>query len=198
MSANSKVDDKGRRKLLIGAVAGIGAVGGGFAAVPFISSWMPSAKAKAAGAPITVDVSKLEKGSMLSGLKWRGKAVYVVNRSDEMLDAMVDDILSDPNSEKPQQPEFASNKFRSYEDKKNYLVLEGVCTHLGCAPKYKDKAVATVGMMQGGFYCPCHGSKFDFAGRVYAGVPAPTNLVVPPYYFKDDNTIVVGKLGEDA
>lgn len=197
MSANNnQVDDKGRRKLLIGAVAGIGAVGGAFTAVPFVKSWTPSAKAKAAGAPIAVDVSKLEKGSMLSGLKWRGKAVYVVNRSDEMLDEMVDDILLDPNSDVPQQPDFAKNKYRAYEDSKNIIVLEGVCTHLGCAPKYRDKY--DVDIVKGGFFCPCHGSKFDISGRVYSGVPAPTNLVVPPYYFKDDNTIIVGLLGENA
>ncbi len=191
--------DNGRRKFLIGTVAGIGAVGGVFAATPFVVSWTPSAKAKAAGAPITVDVSKLEQGSMLNGLKWRGKAIYVVNRSDEMLADMTDSILLDPNcNNEAQQPDFAKNPYRAYESHKHILVIEGVCTHLGCAPKFKDKPVPTVGMMEGGFFCPCHGSKFDFSGRVYKSVPAPSNLIVPPYYFKDDNTIVVGKLGEDA
>ena len=186
--------DPKRRRLL---VAGAGAVGGlGVAAVgwSFVASMLPSARAKAAGAPVEVDISKLGRGQLLT-VEWRGKPVWVVNRTEEQL-ASLDAVageLADPGSDESIQPEYAKNETRAVEPE--YLVVLGVCTHLGCSPSYRpDVAPADLGAnWQGGFFCPCHGSKFDIAGRVYAGVPAPTNLEVPPYRFADDGTIVVGE-----
>ncbi|MBP6513570.1 MAG: ubiquinol-cytochrome c reductase iron-sulfur subunit [Steroidobacteraceae bacterium] len=185
--------DQGRRKLLTAVTAMTGAVGVGFAATPFLASWKPSARAKALGAPVELDVSKLEAGAMLQ-VEWRGKPVWVIRRTPEMLESLkaVVPNLADPGSDGSKQPEYAKNESRAA--KPEYLVVLGVCTHLGCAPMSRfAKVDAEMGAdWQGGFYCPCHGSKFDLAGRVYKNVPAPTNLEIPPYSFVDDNRILVG------
>lgn len=156
-------------------------------------SMLPSERAKAAGAPVEVDISKLEAGMLLL-VEWRGKVVWVLNRTPEMLATLekLDSVVADPESEKPQQPEYAQNKTRSI--KPAILVVEGVCTHLGCSPVFrKEIAPADLGPSWiGGFFCPCHGSKFDLAGRVYKNVPAPTNLVVPPHAYLSDNRLLVG------
>lgn len=182
--------DNGRRTFLVGLTAGVGALGAAAAATPFVMSWMPSARAKAAGAPISIDVSKVEVGGFVVN-EWRGKPVWVLRRSAEMVASLekVKTNLRDPESTEEQQPGYAKNATRSI--KPEVLVLLGVCTHLGCSPKYVKEA--TVDLQYGGFFCPCHGSKFDFAGRVYTGVPAPLNLVVPPHFYESDNVIVVGE-----
>lgn len=185
--------DQGRRQLLTAATAITGAVGVAFAATPFLASWKPSARAKALGAPVEIDISKLEAGAMLK-VEWRGKPVWVIRRTPEMLASLeaVTANLADPESDASLQPDFAKNAARAF--KPEFLVVLGVCTHLGCAPMSRfAKADPELGAdWQGGFYCPCHGSKFDLAGRVYKNVPAPTNLEVPPYAFVDDNHILVG------
>lgn len=191
-----RVDLK-RRQFLTGVTTGVGLVGVAAAAVPFVASMTPSARAHAAGAPVEVDISKLEPGQMLT-IEWRGKPVWIVSRTSSMLETLpaIDDRLSDPNSDVlGQQPEYARNEHRSI--KTELLVLVGICTHLGCSPKAKLAAGpdAVLGLSDdwpGGFFCPCHGSAFDLAGRVYKGVPAPTNLVVPPYHYLSDNRILVG------
>ena len=191
MSANG-VDLK-RRRMLITATSAVGAVGVGFAAVPFLASWNPSARAKAAGAPAEADISKLEPGQMLR-VKWRGKPVWVVRRTEANLNdlASLDGQLADPASEVPQQPEYCKNAHRSI--KPEFMVAVGICTHLGCSPTYRPEvAAADMGAdWKGGFFCPCHGSTFDLAGRVYSGVPAPTNLVVPPHQYVTDTQILIG------
>jgi ubiquinol-cytochrome c reductase iron-sulfur subunit len=188
-----------RRRFLTAATTVIGGVGVGFALVPFISSMEPSAKARAAGAPVRADISKVESGQMIR-VKWRGKPVWVVNRTKEMLDALptLDSELRDPNSNESEQPDYAKNEYRSI--KPEYLVLIGICTHLGCSPTYRpDVAPADLGKdWKGGFFCPCHGSRFDLAGRVFKGVPAPLNLVVPPYRYLSDTEIEVGNDGGKA
>ncbi len=185
--------DQGRRQLLTAATTLTGAVGVVFAATPFLASWKPSARAKALGAPVEIDISKLEMGAMLK-VEWRGKPVWVVRRSDEMVDRLstVDPLLADPASEASQQPDYARNEARAVRPE--YLVVLGVCTHLGCAPVSRfNPGDAELGPdWPGGFYCPCHGSRFDMSGRVFKGMPAPTNLTVPPYAFVDDNHILVG------
>lgn len=185
--------DRARRSLLV-ATAAIGGVAGAGAAVPFVTSWFPSERARAAGAPIEVDISKLVPGE-LGIFEWRGKPVWVFRRSKEMLDTLrkVDTKVSDPKSEVPQQPEYAKNDHRSL--KPEVMVVVGVCTHLGCSPKEKGAdAKAELGAdWEGGFYCPCHGSKFDLAGRVYKGAPAPTNLEVPPHTYLSEGRILVGE-----
>ncbi|MCV6636354.1 ubiquinol-cytochrome c reductase iron-sulfur subunit [Candidatus Albibeggiatoa sp. nov. NOAA] len=189
------VDNSKRRFLSIAVNSVVGAVGVGFAAVPFVSYWQPSAKAQAAGAPVEIDISKLEEGQKVN-VEWRGKPVWVVKRSQQNLDdlATLENVVSDPASDVPQQPDYAKNIFRAREDRKNILVVVGICTHLGCSPTYvkSDQPHSLGADWKGGFFCPCHGSKFDLAGRVYQGVPAPTNLVVPPYAYIDDNRIIVG------
>jgi ubiquinol-cytochrome c reductase iron-sulfur subunit len=191
MGANG-VDLK-RRRMLITATSAVGAVGAGFAAVPFLASWNPSARAKAAGAPAEADISKLEPGQLLR-VKWRGKPVWVVHRTDKNLDDLkkIEGDLADPASATPQQPEYCKNVHRSIKPK--YLVAVGICTHLGCSPTYRpDVAPADLGAdWKGGFFCPCHGSRFDLAGRVYSGVPAPTNLVIPPHQYVSDDLILIG------
>lgn len=189
------VVNKTRRRVLTAATSVVGAVGVVGAAVPFVGSWNPSAKAKAAGAPVRANIGKMDPGQMIT-VEWRGKPVYIVRRTPETIENLdkVDDLVSDPNSEDPQQPEYASNKARSIKDE--YLVLIGLCTHLGCAPLFRPEVGASdLGgdEWQGGFFCPCHGSKFDMAGRVYKGVPAPTNLEVPPYRYETDTLLVVGE-----
>jgi ubiquinol-cytochrome c reductase iron-sulfur subunit len=186
--------DVGRRRFLTLSTTAVGAVGAGFAAVPFLASLAPSERAKALGAPVTLDISKLEAGQMVIAV-WRRQPIWVVRRTPEML-ASLDKVaaqLSDPESEVPQQPEYIKGAARSI--KPEYIVLRGICTHLGCSPKFRPDAPAPeiAADWQGGFFCPCHGSKFDLSGRVYAGVPAPTNLQVPPHRYASDTTLVIGE-----
>ncbi|MDO8329986.1 MAG: ubiquinol-cytochrome c reductase iron-sulfur subunit [Fluviicoccus sp.] len=184
----------GRRRMLIGATAAVGAVGVVGAAVPFVKSWNPSAKAKAAGAPVTADISRLEPGQQMT-VEWRGKPVWVVRRTPESLATLkkVAGDLRDPESAESLQPDAAKNEHRSI--KPEFLVLVGICTHLGCSPLYRPEvAPADLGpTYQGGFFCPCHGSTYDMAGRVFKGVPAPTNLEVPPYRYDSDAVITIGE-----
>lgn len=190
-------DMSSRRKFLIGATSVVGAVGAAGAAVPFIKSWNPSAKAKAAGASIKVDVSKLKADEILGPFPaWRGQPIFIVKRSDETIKNLVaqDDRLADPQSvRKSQQPDYAQNAYRSR--KPEILVIVGICTHLGCSPKVYMKAEPEpfAENWLGGFFCPCHGSKFDLAGRVFKDVPAPANMLVPPYYYESDDVLVIGK-----
>ncbi len=184
--------DSGRRRFLTAATCVVGGAGAVGAAVPFIKSWNPSAKAKAAGAPVEVDVSKIEPGQLIR-VEWRGKPVWVVFRTKEVLQELegIDDQLRDPASEKEQQPSYAQNKYRSIKDE--LFVAVGICTHLGCSPTHMpDNFAEQVEGVNAGFFCPCHGSKFDMAGRVFQGVPAPLNLVVPPHHYVDDTTILIG------
>ncbi len=188
------VDTK-RRRFLTQVTATAWAVGGVFTAVPLIRSMTPSARAKAAGAPVAVDISALETGQMLTE-EWRGKPVWIIRRSQQMLDelAKLEDVLADPDSERSEQPGYAKNTHRSREPE--ILVLVGVCTHLGCSPVQNFAIGPASGLgddWPGGFFCPCHASKFDLAGRVYKNVPAPTNLVVPPYKFLNETVILVGE-----
>ncbi|MGB7542188.1 MAG: ubiquinol-cytochrome c reductase iron-sulfur subunit [Burkholderiales bacterium] len=185
--------NSGRRRIIV-----LSATAGGAAAVatvlPFAASMLPSERAKAAGAPVEVDISRLQPGEM-QVVEWQGKPVWIIRRTKEMLEAIKKDneLVADPGSEVPQQPDYAKNEFRSI--KEEYAVLVGVCTHLGCSPQFKagdDKAEMGADW-NGGFYCPCHGSKFDFAGRVFKGVPAPINLKVPKYLYLSDTTILVGE-----
>ena len=186
----------GRRRFLTAATSVVGAVGVGFALVPFVSSMQPSAKARAAGAPVRADISKLQPGQMIR-VKWRGKPVWLVSRTEEMLASLttLTPKLSDPDSAEPMQPEYAQNEYRSI--KPEILVTVGICTHLGCSPTYRpDVAPADLGGdWLGGFFCPCHGSRFDLAGRVYSGVPAPLNLEVPPHRYLSENELVIGEDG---
>lgn len=186
--------DQGRRQLLTAATLLTGAVGAGFAAVPFLASWKPSARARALGAPVEVDISKLEPGALMK-VEWRGKPVWVLRRTPEMLQQLegIDDRLADPGSASSIQPDYARNPARSVNPE--FLVVLGVCTHLGCAPMERfRRGDAELGAdWPGGFYCPCHGSKFDLSGRVFRAMPAPTNLTVPPHTFLDDNHILVGE-----
>jgi ubiquinol-cytochrome c reductase iron-sulfur subunit len=184
--------DAGRRRFLTASVAVVGGAAAVGTVVPFVAAWQPSERARAIGAPIEVDISKLEPGQMLTE-KWRGQPVWIVNRTPEILEALpgIDDRLRDPESTQDQQPNYARNEFRSI--KPEVLVLIGICTHLGCSPSYIKQDEAPLGTgWPGGFFCPCHGSKFDYAGRVYAGVPAPTNLVVPPHQYVTDTRILIG------
>ena len=183
--------DKNRRRFLTGVTSGVGAAGAVLAAVPFVASMTPSAKARAAGAPVQVDISGLEPGKLLK-FEWRGKPVWVVRRTPEMLETLskVTGELADPNSEEEQQPAYAQNEARSISPE--VLVLVGLCTHLGCSPLEKLSPGEVDAEWEGGFFCPCHGSKFDLAGRVYKGVPAPTNLEVPPHRFLSENVVEVG------
>ncbi|MAI42514.1 MAG: ubiquinol-cytochrome c reductase iron-sulfur subunit [Candidatus Azotimanducaceae bacterium] len=185
-----------RRKFLIGANIVVGSAGVVGLAVPFLSSWNPSARALAAGAPIKVDVSKLEAGEILGPIPaWRDKPIFVIKRSEEMLKKLNSQNarLADPNSERQQQPEYAKNDTRSI--KRDVIVLVGLCTHLSCSPKFRPAVQPETFDPEwlGGFYCPCHGSKFDLAGRVYAGVPAPSNMEVPPHFFESDSVVVIGE-----
>lgn len=183
--------DTGRRTLLIGLTSAVGAVGAVGAAVPFVKSWSPSAKAKAAGAPVTVDISQIQPGQKLT-VEWRGRPVWVVRRTPEALASLkaITPMLRDPLSDDPQQPDYAKNEARAI--KPEYLVLVGICTHLGCSPQYEPEKGKIEASWQGGFFCPCHGSKYDLSGRVYSGVPAPKNLVVPPYSYQGDKVIIIG------
>ncbi len=192
--------DTGRRRFLVASTSVVAAVGAGFVAVPFLSSWMPSERAKNAGAPVEVDISKLEAGRLMI-VEWQSKPVWIVKRTEKTLADLttLDPGLRDPASENvDQQPDYAQNANRSI--KPEILVLVGICTHLGCSPTFRpDIAAADLGAdWLGGFFCPCHSSKFDLAGRVYQGVPAPTNLVVPPHKYLSDNVILVGVDGGAA
>jgi ubiquinol-cytochrome c reductase iron-sulfur subunit len=188
--------DLKKRRMLTAVTTAVGAVGAAYVAVPFLSSMQPSAKAKAAGAPVEADFSKLEPGQLLR-VKWRGKPVWLVNRTDEMVNtlATLDDQVGDPASEQSTQPEYCKNLTRSV--KPNLFVAIGVCTHLGCSPSFRPElAPADLGAnWKGGFFCPCHGSRFDLAGRVYKAVPAPLNLAIPPHKFLSDTTILIGEDG---
>ena len=186
--------NNGRRRFLTATTAVVGGLGAAAVAVPFIKSWNPSEKAKAAGAPVEVDISKLEEGQMVR-VEWRGKPVYVVRRTKASLEGLkkMEPMLRDPSSEKSVQPAYVDPKLRSQKDE--FLVLLGLCTHLGCAPEHKPKVGSVAisgGEWQGGFFCKCHGSKFDLAGRVLQGVPAPINLDVPPHKYLSDNVILIG------
>jgi ubiquinol-cytochrome c reductase iron-sulfur subunit len=185
--------NKGRRRFLVATTSVVGTVGVGFAAVPFIQSWMPSAKAQAVGAPVLVNFGALEPGQVLKVL-WRGQTIGILRRTQETLDLLagMSDRLRDPESLESEQPSFAKNEVRS--SRPEYLVVNMICTHLGCVPQ----VVPEVGAepwdenWKGGFFCPCHKSKFDMAGRVYKGVPAPANLRIPPYHYIDDQTLLIG------
>jgi ubiquinol-cytochrome c reductase iron-sulfur subunit len=187
-----KVDTR-KRKFLIAATSAIGGVAAAGVAVPLVMSMLPSARAKAAGAPVEVDISKVEPGMLLT-VEWRGKPVWIVNRTQEMLDLMAkhDDQLADPASEMPQQPDYCKNANRSI--KPEFLVAVGICTHLGCSPTFRKEVGAADlgGDWPGGFFCPCHGSRFDLAARVFKGVPAPTNLVIPPHQYLSDAKLLIG------
>jgi len=185
--------DTSRRKFLTTATAATGALGAAFVLVPFISSWKPSERARALGAPIELDVSKLEPGQMTI-VTWRKQQIYVVRRTPEMVASLAqhDGRLKDPKSEKSEQPAYAKNEQRSL--KSDVLVLIGICTHLGCLPKPRfEPALPELGAdWPGGFFCPCHGSRFDLAGRVFEGSPASLNLRIPPYKFEGESRLVVG------
>jgi ubiquinol-cytochrome c reductase iron-sulfur subunit len=183
--------DTERRRFLTTATSVIGGVGIACAAYPFIASWQPSVKTQALGAPVEVDISKIEPGQKIT-IAWRGLPIFVVNRTQESIEhlALIKNHLRDPLSRESIQPKYATNEYRSI--KENIFVVEGICTHLGCVPLYKPQVGSVEPDWQGGFFCPCHGSKYDMAGRVYKGVPAPLNLAIPPYEFKSDTIIIVG------
>jgi ubiquinol-cytochrome c reductase iron-sulfur subunit len=193
MSAEAEQVDESRRHFLLVATTAVGAIGAIATAVPFLASWRPSARAKAMGGPVEADISKLAVGELMK-VEWRGQAVYIVRRTEEMLAKLAanDDRLRDPDSVESEQPAYARNEARSL--KPEYLVLVGVCTHLGCAPlgKFEPGDATVAADWPGGFYCPCHGSKFDMAGRVFKDVPAPLNLTVPRYSFGANGTLVIG------
>jgi len=199
--SDGEVVNQGRRRFLTVATSAVGAVGAVGAAVPFVGSWNPSAKAKAAGAPIKVNLAKIAPGQMITE-EWRGKPVYIVRRTAEALAGLkkVESVVSDPNSDKSVQPDYVVGQ-EGRSIKPEFMIMLGVCTHLGCAPKFvPEVGVANLGgsEWQGGFFCPCHGSKFDLAGRVYKGVPAPTNLEIPPHSYVSDTVVVIGEDGGAA
>lgn len=196
---NSGIDQDRRRFLTAGASV-VGAVGVAAAAVPFVSSMQPSEKAKTAGAPVEFDISKIQPGMKVT-VKWRGQPVWIVRRTPEMLESLtkLNDELADPESAKvSQQPEYAHNIYRSI--KPEYLIMVGLCTHLGCSPTYRpEQAPQDLGSdWLGGFFCPCHGSRFDLAGRVFAGAPAPSNMPVPPHKYLSDDVVLIGADEEAA
>jgi len=187
--------DKKKRRTLIGVTSAVGAVAGIGAAMPFAMSMFPSERARAAGAPIEVDVGHIEPGMMITE-EWRGKPVWILYRTADMIEAVRKSAgkVADPESRLPMQPEYATNALRSIKEK--YLVLVGICTHLGCSPSQKLEAGEASGLgadWVGGFFCPCHGSKFDLAGRVYKGAPAPANLEVPPHTYLSETRVLIGE-----
>ena len=190
-------NNNSRRNFLIGATSVVGAAGAVGAAIPFVASWNPSARARAAGASIKVDISALQPGEIMGPFpEWRGQPVFVVRRTQETIENLskLNDRVADPASAREsQQPVYAQNEYRSV--KPEILVIVGICTHLGCSPKVKMKAEPEPfdDKWLGGFFCPCHGSRFDLAGRVFSGVPAPSNMLVPPHYYETDNVIVIGE-----
>lgn len=189
---NTDETDTSRRQFLTVASTVIGGVGLGLAAVPFIGSWLPSAKAQALGAPIDVDLSKIEVGQKVT-VPWRGQPVFVVHRTQGEVDVLpsLNSQLRDPDSKEAQQPKYITEIYRSI--KPEYIVLVGICTHLGCVPLFKPQPGSVQADWKGGFFCPCHGSKYDLAGRVYKDVPAPLNLVVPAYRYLSETVIRVGE-----
>ncbi len=191
--------DTSKRQFLTSALSVVGAVGAGYLAVPFLSQMQPSAKAMAAGAPVEVDLSKMEPGQLIR-VAWRGKPVWILNRTPEVLETLgtLDSKLADPNSNESLQPEYTKNALRAI--KPEIFVAVGLCTHLGCSPTFRPEiAPSDLGTdWKGGFFCPCHGSWFDLAGRVFRGVPAPTNLEIPPYRYVNDNLIIVGEDSEGS
>jgi ubiquinol-cytochrome c reductase iron-sulfur subunit len=193
------VVDHGRRRFLTATTAVVGGAGALCAAIPFIKSWEPSARAMNAGAPVLADISKIEAGQRLA-VEWRGQPVWIINRTKALLDTLplADDRLKDPKSEVEQQPKFAQNAARSL--KPEWFVVVGICTHLGCSPAFVPDIKPEPFDLEwkGGFFCPCHKSRYDIAGRVFQGVPAPANLVVPPYKFIDDKHIMIGVNPEGA
>ncbi len=185
--------DTGKRNALIAASAIVGGIGAGFATVPFIASWLPSARAKAMGSAIEIDFSSIEEGQRVT-LEWRGKPIFVIKRSKESVETLskLSDKLRDPlSNEISQQPGYAKNIHRSI--KEDIFVVIGICTHLGCVPLYKPKKGEVDSSWVGGFFCPCHGSRFDLAGRVFKGVPAPCNLLVPPHKYLNDKILRIGE-----
>lgn len=191
----------GRRRFLVGSTSALGAAGVVGAAVPFVASWNPSARARAAGAPVRVDVSRLQEGQILGPIPaWRGRPIFIVRRTDEALQALstMADRLTDPNSDQPEQPEYAQNEYRSRRPE--VLVLVGLCPHLFCSPTphVEIRPEPFDANWNGGFFCPCHGSRFDLAGRVYSGSPASRNMEVPPYSFESDDVLVIGVDEENA
>lgn len=185
--------DPKRRQLLI-ATSAAGAAAGAAIAIPLLSSLAPSQRALSAGAPVEVDISRLAPGEMMT-VEWRGKPVWIIHRTAEMLAALkaAEPFLADPTSERPQQPAYATNEFRSRRPE--IMVAIGICTHLGCSPKDKFKPGTEQGMAAdwpGGFFCPCHGSQFDLAGRVFKNMPAPTNLEIPPHKYLTDARLLIG------
>lgn len=193
-TAEAKGGMNGRRKFLVAATSAMGAVGAVGVITPFIGSWNPSAKAKAAGAPVRVDVSKVREGEQIRA-EWRGKPVFVMRRTADNLGSLdtTDALVADPQSEVPQQPAYVDGKTRSI--KPEIFITVGICTHLGCSPQFRPEvAPADLGDdWVGGYFCPCHGSRFDLAGRVYKAVPAPSNMVVPPHRYETDNIVVIGE-----
>ncbi len=192
--------DLGKRRFLTAAATVVGGVGAIYAAVPFLASWSPSERAQAAGAPVEADISKLDPGALMT-VEWRGKPVWLVKRTDAMIEALptLNDDLRDPLSEvDSQQPAYAQNSHRSLQP--DVMVMVGICTHLGCSPTFRPEvAPADLGpSWKGGFFCPCHGSRFDLAGRVFKGVPAPLNLEVPPHKFLSESRVLVGVDSEAA
>jgi ubiquinol-cytochrome c reductase iron-sulfur subunit len=189
--------DRSKRRFLVAATTVVGGAAGVVALVPFVMSMEPSARARAAGAPVEVDISKIEPGMFL-GVAWQGKPVWIVNRTPAMLAKLptITSMLADPNSDVPQQPENCKNGHRSI--KPEYMVLVGICTHLGCSPTYRPElAPPDLGPdWPGGWFCPCHGSRYDLAARVFKNVPAPWNMLVPPHYYMTDTRILVGEEGK--
>ena len=190
----------GRRRFLTASTCAVGAAGAAGVAVPFVGSWFPSARAKAAGAPVRINIAKIEPGQMITE-EWRGQPVFIVRRTQEALESLakLTDRLRDPKSLKSDQPSYVDPVNRAL--KPEYLIMVGLCTHLGCAPMYRpDVGAADLGGDEwlGGFFCPCHGSKFDLAGRVFQSVPAPLNLKVPPHFYESDGVVVIGLDEETA
>jgi ubiquinol-cytochrome c reductase iron-sulfur subunit len=196
---NNEGVDESKRQFLTSALTVVGAVGTGYLAIPFLAQMQPSVKAMAAGAPVEVDISKMEPGQLLR-VAWRGKPVWVLKRTPAALETLktLESQLSDPNSQNSTQPPSTKNPVRSI--KPEVFVTLGLCTHLGCSPTYRPEiAPHDLGPeWQGGFFCPCHGSRFDLAGRVYSGVPAPTNLEIPPHRYLTDTQLEIGETGNGA
>lgn len=187
--------NKSRRRFLTATTAVVGGVGAVFAAYPFLASWRPSARAQAAGAPVEADISQLEPGQLIN-VEWRGRPVWVFRRTERAVEMLgeIENLLLDPESTAPQQPEYAQNPTRSIRP--DLMVMIGICTHLGCSPLYRpEPGAADMGGpgAPAGFFCPCHGSRFDLAGRVFRNVPAPINMEVPPHHYIDDNNILIGE-----
>lgn len=191
MASNDQVDTE-RRQFLTAATTVIGGLGLGLAAVPFVGSWLPSAKAEALGAPVAVDLGTIEVGQKIT-VAWRGQPVFIVHRSTQEVSELnaLDSQLRDPLSKEPQQPAYITAPYRSV--KPEFMVMVGICTHLGCVPLFRPTPGSVDASWPGGFFCPCHGSKFDLAGRVYKGVPAPLNLVVPDYKYVSDSVLMIGE-----